>query len=57
MTSVRLMKPQDLLHMNLCNLDHLTENYDLSFYLNYLMTWPALSIVVEDMGLIVGYST
>jgi len=55
MTSIRRMEPKDLLHMNLCNLDHLTENYDLSFYLNYLMTWPALSIVVEDMGLIVGY--
>ena len=50
------MSPHDLLKLNLCNLDHLTENYDLNFYYQYLMKWPSLFTVVEDHGQIVGYS-
>jgi N-terminal acetyltransferase B complex catalytic subunit len=50
------MTPQDLLSLNLTNLDPLTENYDPSFYLNYLMRWPSLFSVVEDQDAgIVGY--
>lgn len=51
------MTPTDLFSLNLTNLDPLTENYDLGFYLNYLMRWPSLFNVVEDHdGSIVGYS-
>ncbi|EFE44356.1 hypothetical protein TRV_00888 [Trichophyton verrucosum HKI 0517] len=56
MATIRRMTPGDLLSLNLTNLDPLTENYDLHFYLNYLMKWPSLFNVVEDRdGQIVGY--
>lgn len=52
------MTPTDLFSLNLTNLDPLTENYDLGFYLNYLMRWPSLFSVVQDRGEgIAGYST
>lgn len=51
------MTPMDLFSLNLTNLDALTENYDLGFYLNYLMRWPSLFSVVQDRDAgIVGYS-
>ncbi|EEP81809.1 N-acetyltransferase 5 [Uncinocarpus reesii 1704] len=56
MSSIRRMTAQDLFSLNLTNLDPLTENYDLNFYLTYLMKWPSLFNVVEDRdGKIVGY--
>ncbi|KAK2747538.1 hypothetical protein FQN57_002031 [Myotisia sp. PD_48] len=56
MASIRRMTPTDLFNLNLTNLDPLTENYDLHFYLTYLMKWPSLFNVVEDRdGQIVGY--
>jgi N-terminal acetyltransferase B complex catalytic subunit len=52
------MTPEDLFSLNLTNLDPLTENYDLHFYLSYLMKWPSLcSVVEDDGGQIIGYST
>ena len=57
MPIVRRVQPTDLLSLNLCNLDPFTENYDLSFYLSYLMKWPSLFQCVEDdRGQIVAYS-
>jgi N-terminal acetyltransferase B complex catalytic subunit len=57
MTSYRRFEPKDLFRTGLCNLDPLTENYDVSFYLQYLAKWPELFLVAEDMnGDIVGYS-
>ncbi|RAL08190.1 peptide alpha-N-acetyltransferase complex B subunit NAT3 [Aspergillus homomorphus CBS 101889] len=56
MSSIRRMSPTDLLSLNLTNLDPLTENYDLGFYLNYLMRWPSLFSSVQDRQEgIVGY--
>ncbi|KAA8643516.1 hypothetical protein EYZ11_004274 [Aspergillus tanneri] len=56
MSSIRRMSPMDLLSLNLTNLDPLTENYDLGFYLNYLMRWPSLFSSVQDRQEgIVGY--
>lgn len=56
MTSLRPLRPQDLLHMNLTNLDPLTENYNLDFYYQYLVRWPSLFTVAEDQyGNITGY--
>jgi len=57
MTTLRPFRPQDLLHMNLTNLDPLTENYNLDFYYQYLTRWPSLFTVAEDQhGNITGYS-
>ncbi|KAK4695898.1 hypothetical protein P7C71_g1933, partial [Lecanoromycetidae sp. Uapishka_2] len=56
MTALRPFRPQDLLHMNITNLDPLTENYSVDFYLHYLSKWPSLFTVAEDQdGNIVGY--
>ena len=57
MTSLRAFQPQDLLKMNLTNLDPLTENYNIDFYMHYLTKWPTLFTVAEDQdGNITGYS-
>lgn len=57
MSSIERMSPLDLLDLNLTNLDPLTENYDLGFYLNYLNKWPSLFSTVKDRDAgIVGYS-
>lgn len=57
MSFIRRAGPMDLLALNLTNLDPLTENYDIGFYLNYLMRWPSLFSVVQDRDAgIVGYS-
>jgi N-terminal acetyltransferase B complex catalytic subunit len=57
MATIRRVRPGDLLKLNLCNLDALTENYELNFYLTYLMKWPSLFQCIEEHGKIVGYST
>lgn len=58
MTSIERMSPLDLLRLNQTNLDPLTENYDLGFYLNYLNKWPSLFNTVKDRDAgVVGYST
>lgn len=57
MTTLRPFRPQDLFEMSLTNLDPLTENYDMDFYLEYLTKWPSLFTVAEDQdGNIIGYS-
>ncbi|MCJ1422991.1 hypothetical protein MMC29_000872 [Sticta canariensis] len=56
MTSIRAFRPQDLLRTNLANLDPLTENYNIDFYLHYLAKWPSLFTVAEDQhGNMTGY--
>ncbi|OCT48837.1 N-terminal acetyltransferase B complex catalytic subunit naa20 [Cladophialophora carrionii] len=55
MPTIRRVQPSDLFHLNLCNLDPYTENYDLNFYLTYLMRWPSLFQCIEEHGQIVGY--
>ncbi|MCJ1483238.1 hypothetical protein MMC06_003405 [Schaereria dolodes] len=56
MTTLRAFRPTDLLHTGLTNLDPLTENYDLNFYMQYLAKWPSLFTVVENQyGEVVGY--
>jgi N-terminal acetyltransferase B complex catalytic subunit len=56
MSTIRRARPDDLLRMNKTNLDALTENYDLNFYLTYLMKWPSLFNIIEEDGQIVAYS-
>ncbi|KAF8471839.1 acyl-CoA N-acyltransferase [Kalaharituber pfeilii] len=59
MTSLRPFSALDLFSFNLTNLDILTENYDIKFYLSYLARWPTLFTAVESpeknlMGYIMG---
>ncbi len=57
MSSLRPMTPLDLLNFGSCNLDPLTETYNIGFYLEYLAKWPGLCQVMESHdGRIEGYS-
>lgn len=57
MTSLRQFEPQDIFRLNLTNLDPLTENYNIDFYLHYITKWPSLFTVAEDQeSNVVGYS-
>jgi hypothetical protein len=58
MATIRPMRPADLLLISSTNLDHLTETYNISFYMEYLTKWPELCQVIEGIdGKIEGYST
>lgn len=51
------MQPSDLLRISSTNLDHLTETYNIGFYMEYLTKWPELCQVIEGKdGSIEGYS-
>jgi N-terminal acetyltransferase B complex catalytic subunit len=57
MATIRPMRPNDLLLISSTNLDHLTETYNISFYMEYLTKWPELCQVIEGIdGDIEGYS-
>lgn len=57
MSSLRPFTALDLFRFNATNLDPLTENYDITFYLNYLARWPTYFCAVENAGgRIMGYS-
>ncbi|KAK4310609.1 hypothetical protein Pmani_017837 [Petrolisthes manimaculis] len=54
--NIRCAKPEDLMHMQHCNLLCLPENYQMKYYLYHGLSWPQLSYVAEDeLGQIVGY--
>ncbi|KAF2738472.1 n-acetyltransferas-like protein [Polyplosphaeria fusca] len=56
MSTIRPMRPTDLLKFSSTNLDHLTETYNIGFYLEYLTKWPDLCRVIEAKdGRIDGY--
>ncbi|KAH8882807.1 acyl-CoA N-acyltransferase [Thozetella sp. PMI_491] len=56
MATLRRFRPDDLNKISKCNLDPLTETYELGFYLQYYAKWPSLFLVAEDQhGNIVGY--
>jgi len=57
MASIRPMTINDLFKISTTNLDHLTETYNVGFYLEYLTKWPDLCRVIEGVdGNIEGYS-
>ena len=57
MANFRRFRPEDLNKLSKCNLDPLTETYELGFYLQYYAKWPSLFQVAEDQyGNIIGYS-
>ncbi|MCJ1314423.1 hypothetical protein MMC25_008105 [Agyrium rufum] len=54
--SLRSFRASDLYTLNLTNLDPLTENYDIRFYMQYLATWPSLFIcAIDPSDNIIGY--
>lgn len=58
MANFRRFRPNDVNKFAKCNLDPLTETYELSFYLQYYAKWPGLFQVAEDPdGNIIGYGT
>ncbi|CDR36980.1 CYFA0S01e06084g1_1 [Cyberlindnera fabianii] len=42
MTSLKPFQATDLFSLNAVNLDPLTENFNIAFYLEYLTEWPSL---------------
>ncbi|KAJ2774220.1 N(alpha)-acetyltransferase 20, NatB catalytic subunit [Coemansia nantahalensis] len=48
MSTIRRFRAVDLFRFNAVNLDRFTETYDLSFYLNYLSSWPELFTLAES---------
>lgn len=42
MTSIKPFEATDLFDINAVNVDPLTENFQLSFYLDYMVEWPLL---------------
>ncbi|KAJ2809307.1 N-alpha-acetyltransferase 20 [Coemansia guatemalensis] len=56
MSTIRRFHAMDLFKFNNLNLDRYTETYDLSFYLNYLSSWPDLfTMAVSPDGTPMGY--
>ncbi|KAL2111835.1 hypothetical protein VUR80DRAFT_9223 [Thermomyces stellatus] len=56
MATFRRFRLDDVDKLSKCNLDPLTETYELGFYLQYHAKWPSLFQVCEDTdGNIVGY--
>ncbi|KAH9910048.1 acyl-CoA N-acyltransferase [Xylariomycetidae sp. FL2044] len=56
MISFRAFQPNDLNKISKCNLDPLTETYDLGFYMQYFAKWPTMfQVAVDDQGNILGY--
>lgn len=59
MTSIKPFKMEDLFEVNSVNLDVFTENFNLLFYLQYLIQWPTLFFksveTTADLNIISGY--
>jgi N-terminal acetyltransferase B complex catalytic subunit len=55
MTSLRPFQATDLFELNAVNLDPLTENFNIAFYLDYLTTWPSLFFKSQESDIISGY--
>ncbi|XP_021279729.1 N-terminal acetyltransferase B complex catalytic subunit NAA20 isoform X2 [Herrania umbratica] len=56
MTTIRRFCCNDLLRFASVNLDHLTETFNMSFYMTYLARWPDYFHVAEGPGKrIMGY--
>ncbi|KAL6499515.1 N(alpha)-acetyltransferase 20, NatB catalytic subunit [Orobanche gracilis] len=56
MTTIRRFCCNDLLRFASVNLDHLTETFNMSFYMTYLARWPDYFHVAEAPGnRIMGY--
>lgn len=55
MTSLRPFQATDLFGLSGVNLDPLTENFNIAFYLEYLTTWPSLFFKSTEFDIDSGY--
>ena len=49
---IRLLRPEDIPHVQLANITNLPENYFCKYYLYHAMSWPQLSYVAVDVSLV-----
>jgi hypothetical protein len=47
---IRVLKPEDIPHVQLANITNLPENYFCKYYLYHAMSWPQLSYVAVDVS-------
>ncbi|KAF3007679.1 N-terminal acetyltransferase A complex catalytic subunit ard1 [Curvularia kusanoi] len=47
---IRLLRPEDIPHVQLANITNLPENYFCKYYLYHAMSWPQLSYVAVDVS-------
>ena len=58
MSTLRRLTATDILLFGDCNLDPLTETYNVGYYLDYLAKWPSLCFVMKNQaGHVEGYRT
>ncbi|KAL9058455.1 MAG: hypothetical protein Q9162_001751 [Coniocarpon cinnabarinum] len=56
MTSLSRLKPTDIYLFADCNLDPLTETYNIGYYLDYMAKWPSCCFVMKNTsGMVEGY--
>lgn len=49
---IRVLRPEDIPHVQLANITNLPENYFCKYYLYHAMSWPQLSYVAVDVSCI-----
>ncbi|KAI5778261.1 acyl-CoA N-acyltransferase [Geopyxis carbonaria] len=47
---IRIIRPEDLPHVQQTNITNLPENYFLKYYLYHALSWPQLSYVAVDLS-------
>jgi ribosomal protein S18 acetylase RimI-like enzyme len=47
---IRVLRPNDIPHVQLANITNLPENYFCKYYLYHAMSWPQLSYVAVDVS-------
>ncbi|PVH95521.1 acyl-CoA N-acyltransferase [Periconia macrospinosa] len=47
---IRVLRPEDIPHVQLANITNLPENYFCKYYLYHAMSWPQLSYVAVDVS-------
>jgi ribosomal protein S18 acetylase RimI-like enzyme len=48
---IRVLRPEDIPHVQLANITNLPENYFCKYYLYHAMSWPQLSYVAVDVSI------
>lgn len=47
---IRVLRPDDIPHVQLANITNLPENYFCKYYLYHALSWPQLSYVAVDVS-------
>lgn len=53
---IRVLRPDDIPHVQLANITNLPENYFCKYYLYHAMSWPQLSYVAVDVSCICSFT-